>query len=101
MAASLSACLVSTEPRAPLATVVTSIGLSLTPREAEVLRLVSTGKSNREIADELFLSTRTVERHVENLYRKLDVHTRAEAIATHSANLLLDSWLGSSRQSTA
>ena len=81
MAASLSACLVSTEPRAPLATVVTSIGLSLTPREAEVLRLVSTGKSNREIADELFLSTRTVERHVENLYRKLDVHTRAEAIA--------------------
>ena len=61
--------------------IVASAGLFLTPREAEVLRLVSTGKANRDIAEELFLSVRTVERHVENLYRKLDVHTRAEAIA--------------------
>jgi ATP/maltotriose-dependent transcriptional regulator MalT len=53
----------------------------LTRREAEVLRLIGAGKSNREIAEELFLSVRTVERHVENLYRKIEVRSRAEAIA--------------------
>ena len=52
----------------------------LTPREAEVMALVAAGQSNREMADELYLSPRTVERHVANIYRKLDVHSRAEAI---------------------
>ena len=58
---------------------VASAGLS--PREVDVLRLLTAGRSNREIAAELFISTRTVERHIENLYRKLDIHSRADAIA--------------------
>jgi DNA-binding CsgD family transcriptional regulator len=53
----------------------------LTEREVEVLRLVAGGKSNREIADELVLSTRTVERHVTNIYAKIDAHGRADATA--------------------
>jgi predicted ATPase len=53
----------------------------LSDREVDVLRLLTTGKSNREIADELVLSVRTVERHVSNVYDKLNVHTRAQATA--------------------
>jgi non-specific serine/threonine protein kinase len=53
----------------------------LSAREVDVLRLLSQGKSNREIGEALFLSVRTVERHVENLYRKIDAHGRAEATA--------------------
>jgi DNA-binding NarL/FixJ family response regulator len=52
----------------------------LSKRETEVLQLITAGRSNRQIAAELFISARTVERHIENLYRKLDVHSRAEAI---------------------
>ncbi len=51
----------------------------LTPREVEVLVLMAGGLSNREMADELYLSIRTVERHVSNIYRKIDAHNRAEA----------------------
>ncbi len=50
----------------------------LTAREVEVLRLIVTGKSGREIAAELALSPRTVERHVANIYRKTDTHGRAQ-----------------------
>jgi DNA-binding NarL/FixJ family response regulator len=53
----------------------------LSPRELEVLRLIAAGKSNREIAEDLFLSPRTVERHIANIYLKIDVHTKAEATA--------------------
>ena len=52
----------------------------LTPREAEVLKLVGRRWSNQAIANELFISPRTVERHIENLYRKLDIHNRTDAI---------------------
>jgi ATP/maltotriose-dependent transcriptional regulator MalT len=55
--------------------------LGLTPRELEVLRLVATGKSNKAIASSLFLSERTVERHVANIFRKLDVPSRTAATA--------------------
>jgi ATP/maltotriose-dependent transcriptional regulator MalT len=51
----------------------------LTPREIEVLRLVAAGRSNREIAAELFLSERTVHRHVSNIFSKLDVSSRVAA----------------------
>ena len=51
----------------------------LTPREAEVLTLVARGHSNDEIAEALVLSVRTVQRHVENVYRRLGLHNRAEA----------------------
>ena len=51
----------------------------LTPREVDVLRLVAAGKANPEIAQSLVLSTRTVERHIQNIYNKLSVHNRVEA----------------------
>jgi DNA-binding NarL/FixJ family response regulator len=55
----------------------------LTNREQEVLRLVAQGRSNDSIAAELFLSVRTVERHVENVYAKIGVSGRtARAAAT-------------------
>jgi DNA-binding NarL/FixJ family response regulator len=51
----------------------------LTSRELEVLRLVATGKSNREIASALVISEHTVARHVQNIFRKLDVTSRTAA----------------------
>jgi DNA-binding CsgD family transcriptional regulator len=53
----------------------------LSAREAQVLRLVAAGKSNRAIATELFISERTVERQVSNIFIKLDVSSRAAATA--------------------
>ena len=53
----------------------------LTAREDEVLRLVAAGRSNREIADELVLSVRTVERHITNLYAKIGARGKADATA--------------------
>ena len=53
----------------------------LTPREVEVLRLVATGKTNRAIAAELFLSEKTVARHVSNIFTKLGVSSRSAATA--------------------
>lgn len=51
----------------------------LTARELEVLRLVATGKSNREIASALVISEHTVARHVQNIFRKLGVASRTAA----------------------
>jgi DNA-binding CsgD family transcriptional regulator len=53
----------------------------LSPRELEVLRHVAGGKTNKEIASELVLSERTIERHVSNIFAKLGVSTRAAATA--------------------
>ncbi|HYI15026.1 MAG TPA: AAA family ATPase [Thermomicrobiales bacterium] len=55
--------------------------VGLSPREIEVLRLLAGGRTNREIAETLFLSARTVERHITNLYAKIGAQGRAEAIA--------------------
>jgi DNA-binding CsgD family transcriptional regulator len=54
---------------------------SLTPREAEVLALIADGLSNKEIADRLFLSARTVERHITHIHAKLGTRSKAEATA--------------------
>jgi DNA-binding CsgD family transcriptional regulator len=51
---------------------------SLTGRELEVARLVVDRRTNQEIADELFLSLKTVETHMRNMFRKLDVSSRVE-----------------------
>jgi DNA-binding CsgD family transcriptional regulator len=51
----------------------------LTPRELEVLRLLATGQSNREIASALVISDHTVARHVQNILSKLDVRSRTAA----------------------
>lgn len=53
----------------------------LTAREIEVLELVATGKTNRAIAEELFISEKTVARHVSNIFNKLGVSSRAAATA--------------------
>jgi DNA-binding CsgD family transcriptional regulator len=53
----------------------------LTARELEVLRLVASGKTNKAIARELALSEKTVDRHVSNIFAKIDVATRAAATA--------------------
>jgi DNA-binding CsgD family transcriptional regulator len=53
----------------------------LTAREVEVLRLVASGKTNRGIAGELFLSEKTVARHLSNIFTKLGLSTRAAATA--------------------
>jgi DNA-binding CsgD family transcriptional regulator len=53
----------------------------LTEREVEVLRLVASGRSNAQIAGELFLSERTVARHLSNIFTKLEVGSRTAAAA--------------------
>ena len=52
---------------------------SLTDREIDVLRLVATGLSNKQIAGQLFISEETVKVHIRNLLRKLNVHSRGAA----------------------
>jgi ATP/maltotriose-dependent transcriptional regulator MalT len=58
-----------------------SAGHGLSPRELEVLRFVAAGKSNREIAAALVISEHTVARHVQNIFGKLRVSSRAAATA--------------------
>ncbi|QIN80771.1 hypothetical protein GBA65_11205 [Rubrobacter marinus] len=60
----------------------------LTGRELAVLRLLAAGRTNREIARELFVAEGTVKAHVAGVYRKLGVHSRAEA-ASRAADLNL------------
>jgi LuxR family transcriptional regulator, maltose regulon positive regulatory protein len=53
----------------------------LTTREIEVLKLIEAGYSNQEIAEKLVISFTTVKRHISNIYTKLDVETRTQAVA--------------------
>jgi ATP/maltotriose-dependent transcriptional regulator MalT len=61
----------------------------LTRRELQILRLIASGKTNKAIAAELFLSERTIDRHVSNIFCKLDVPSRAAAIAYAYGHKLL------------
>ena len=63
---------------------------ALTPREREVLTWVARGKTNRDIADILGMSHRTVNKHLEHIFEKLGVETRAAAAALSSPALTLD-----------
>jgi len=54
--------------------------LGISPREYEVLQLMADGLSNQEIANRLFISLNTVKTHISNLYLKLDVQRRTQAI---------------------
>jgi DNA-binding NarL/FixJ family response regulator len=62
----------------------------LTDREVEVLRLIARGRSNRQVAELLVVSPKTVGRHVENLYRKIGVSSRAAAALFAIEHGLLD-----------
>ncbi len=71
-------------PRLPLDDPVLADALAergLTRREAEVLSCVAAGVSDREVADLLELSTRTVQKHLQRCFQKLEVHSRADASA--------------------
>lgn len=58
----------------------------LTKRETEILEQIATGKSRKRIADELFIDLETVKSHIKNIYHKLDVHSKADAIKTAKDN---------------
>jgi len=60
---------------------------ALTPREAEVLSWIAKGKTNRDIGDILGISARTVNKHLEHIFEKLGVETRAAAAALASREL--------------
>jgi DNA-binding NarL/FixJ family response regulator len=53
----------------------------LTVRETQILRLLTAGNTNKEIAAKLVLSIHTIERHLQNAYRKIGVRNRADAAA--------------------
>ena len=63
---------------------------SLTSRELEVLRLVAHGKSNRDIAGELFISENTVKNHIRNILEKLQMKSRMEAAMFAVRSKLVD-----------
>ena len=59
-------------------------GETLTGREVEVLRLLARGKSNKEIGSNLFISETTVKGHLRNIFTKLNVLSRTEAVSVAS-----------------
>ena len=62
----------------------------LTARELEVLKLVARGMSNRDVADQLYISENTVKNHVRNILEKLHLHSRMEAVVYAMREKLLD-----------
>ncbi len=54
---------------------------NLSERELEVLQKLSNGTNNKQIAEDLFVSTNTIKAHIKNIYRKLHVNSRAEAVS--------------------
>ncbi len=65
-------------------------GPTLTNRELEVLKLVAKGMSNREVAEELYISENTVKNHVRNILEKLHLHSRMEAVLYAMRERILD-----------
>jgi len=58
----------------------------LTRRETEILEQIATGKSRKRIAQELYIDLETVKSHIKNIYHKLNVHSKADAIKTAKDN---------------
>ena len=58
----------------------TSIDFGLSKRELEILEEMSGGHNYKEIAEKMFISPKTVRKHIENVYRKLQVHNKVEAV---------------------
>ena len=85
------------EPQEPLrqrrvqAAAVGTLIEPLSDRELEILELVATGRSNREIASELYVATGTVKAHINHIFRKVSVRNRTEAVArARELHLLAD-----------
>ena len=78
--AEVAAQLAQATARAPAAPPAARPG-GLSPREAEILRLLALGGSNHQIARALGLSPRTVQRHIANIYLKIGAHNKADAAA--------------------
>jgi LuxR family maltose regulon positive regulatory protein len=76
----LKSCELALDPHAVARPVADGTSTALSRREIEVLRLVYCGMTNREIAEQSFISTNTVKTHIKKIYGKLDVTTREEAI---------------------
>jgi DNA-binding CsgD family transcriptional regulator/tetratricopeptide (TPR) repeat protein len=81
--------LVATEPVAASTTRSVAEDLGLTPREVEVLAQLARGRTDRQIAEELFISKKTASVHVSNLLRKLDATSRIEAAEIGQRALLV------------
>lgn len=67
---------------ATVSTAASDVAQGLTEREIEVLRLMAIGRTNREIADQLFISERTVKTHIGHIFTKLEVRDRVAAVLT-------------------
>lgn len=63
---------------------------ALTPREMEILKLIGQGKTNQQIAEELYISVKTVKTHITNLLAKLEVEDRTQAAIYAHRHQLLD-----------
>ncbi len=68
----------------------TALAAELSDREMEILKLAARGMSNQDIATQLYLSRRTVQAHLANIFRKMDVGSRTEAVL----QALRKGWLG-------
>ncbi len=64
----------------------------LSRRETQILRLVASGMGNKEVANTLHLSETTIKRHLSNVYDKLDVNTRGEAVSKAVSKGWISSW---------
>jgi PAS domain S-box-containing protein len=78
-------------PPAPMSdsAAVPAASPALTDRELEVLRMLAGGSSTPEVADSLFISVTTVRTHVQNILRKLDVHSKVQAVSFALRNRLI------------
>ena len=69
---------------------VPEMDFGLSKRETEILQELAKGHNYNEIADDLFISPKTVRKHIENVYRKLQVHNKVEAVQLALKNNLID-----------
>ena len=74
--------------------------VELTKREQTILEALQTGRSNKQIAEKLFLAEQTVKFHLTHIYKKLGVSSRAGAVATGCQNGLIDDLFEAHRQPT-
>ncbi|MBF4161380.1 helix-turn-helix transcriptional regulator [Nocardioides acrostichi] len=77
------------EPPAPIRTPQAPVGSRLTPRELEILTLITRGLTNGEIGEELGLSINSIKTYIRQAYRKIDVERRTQAVAWGMANGLM------------